>query len=89
MNGVPLFIAGATGLGLGLLFFAGLWLTVNRIPLTRHPIFLILASLLLRFAPALAGLLLVLHGYWPNALAYLAGISAARFAVSKAVTRCI
>jgi F1F0 ATPase subunit 2 len=78
-------IAGATA---GAIFYAGLWLTVRRMPVTRHPGSLTLASLLLRFALALGGLLSVLHGQWPNAVVYLAGFSAARLAVSKVVTRC-
>jgi F1F0 ATPase subunit 2 len=76
------------GAAAGVLFYAGLWLTVRRMPVTRHPASLTLASLLLRFALALGGLLSVLHGQWPNAAAYLAGFSAARLAVSKVVTRC-
>ncbi len=45
------------GLFLGLFFFTGLWLTVRRLPESRHPALLSVASFLGR-----AGLLLL--GFW-------------------------
>jgi F1F0 ATPase subunit 2 len=44
------------GAGLGLFYFGGLWLTVRRLPFTRHPILLTLTSLIGRLG--LSGLVL-------------------------------
>jgi F1F0 ATPase subunit 2 len=43
------------GLILGLLYFGGLWLTVRRLPTTRHPISLAIGSLVLRLGLCLGG----------------------------------
>jgi F1F0 ATPase subunit 2 len=63
---------------LGVFFYGGLWLTVRRLPTTRHPMALTLGSLLLRMALTLAGFFLVTGGRWQNAVASLVGFTAAR-----------
>ncbi len=53
----PAFIA---GLGLGLFYFGGLWLTIQRLTTTRKPYHLILASFLFRLTVCLVGFYLIL-----------------------------
>lgn len=71
----------AFGLLLGAFFYGGLWLTVRRLPATRHPFALTLGSLFLRTAVTLAGFLCVIGGRWQNAVVALIGFTAARFLV--------
>ena len=52
--------------------------TVARLLHTRHPGLLLAGSLLVRLALLAAGLLVVLGGSWPRALACLAGVLLAR-----------
>jgi F1F0 ATPase subunit 2 len=54
-------IALLAGIGLGLLYFGGLWLTVNQLPLTRNPILLTLGSFLGRLSLTGAGFYLVMR----------------------------
>jgi len=85
---VPQFLFAWTGgLFLGLFFFAGLWLTVRRLPESRHPSLLTAASFLGRTA-------LVLLGFWALAgtgferwVAVLAGFVTARFLHRRQLSR--
>ena len=54
-------VAFFVGLGLGLLYFGGLWFTIQKLPQTPHPIPLIMGSLLLRFAIALGSVYLLMN----------------------------
>lgn len=75
---------GLTGAGLGLVVFGGLWLTVRRLPEVRRPGPWLLASLVARFAVALAGFLwLVLGGGPVAALAGTLGFVLARHALIR------
>ncbi|MEF8794383.1 MAG: ATP synthase subunit I, partial [Thiohalorhabdus sp.] len=56
---VGLALALAGGMGLGGLYFAGLWWTVRRLPETGHPALVTLASLATRLGGLLAGLWLL------------------------------
>lgn len=76
-------ISFAAGVMLGVLFYGGLWITVRRLMVTRHPMAVTLGSLLLRMAVVLAGLLLVARGRWQNVLAALVGFAIGRVVVSK------
>jgi F1F0 ATPase subunit 2 len=76
----------AVGLVLGLLFYGGLWITVRRIQTSPHPGLLTFGGLWIRMGLVLAGLLLVLHGRWQNALVYLIGLIAARLLLSRFLT---
>ena len=51
------------GLGLGLLYFGGLWLTVRKIPTSRNPQKLLLLSTVLRLGTTLFVFFLVGKGY--------------------------
>lgn len=66
------------GLGLGLLFFAGLWLSLSRLNqkgfLLRY-----LAGFLLRMFLLLVGFYFIASGSWQRMLAVAAGFTVARF----------
>lgn len=66
------------GLGLGSLYFVGLWLTVRRVTQSRLGGLGMLVSLLLRLALVALGLYLVAGYRWQDSLAALLGILAAR-----------
>jgi len=74
------------GVMLGVLFYGGLWMTVRRLPVTRHPVAMTLGSLVLRMAMVLTGLLLVSRGRWQNVLACLVGLTIGRIAVGRLCT---
>lgn len=63
----------AAGLGLGLVYFGGLWLTVRGVATTRRPVLLFAASFIVRTALVVAGMYLVMDGSWQRMLACLAG----------------
>ena len=72
-----------SGIALGVFFYGGLWMTVQRMPAARHPAALVLGSLVVRMAVVLAGFLWLTRGRWQNALAILLGLIAGRLAVSR------
>ncbi len=55
-------IAFIIGSSLGLFYFGGLWLTVQQLPVTKHPYRLILCSFLFRFGISIFGLYLIIGG---------------------------
>ena len=68
----------AAGVGIGLLYFAGLWWTVNRLAFRRHAGLWVLASFAVRASIALFGFYLASGGDWRRLLACLAGFVAVR-----------
>ena len=70
------------GLGLGTLFYYGLWRTVQRGLAARSPALWLLGSLVVRLGLAGAGFYYVGQGSWPRLLACLAGFVAARLVVA-------
>lgn len=78
---IPLVLAFAAGLGLGLVYFGGLWLTIRRLPTSRWPVVLTLGSLLGRTAVTLVGFYLVMAGHWERSVACLVGFALMRFVV--------
>jgi len=70
---VILLLALVAGLGLGLIFFGGLWLTVRQLADTRHPWLLFAMSFVVRLALVVAGMYLVMDNSWQRMLACLAG----------------
>ena len=70
---LSLLLALMVGLALGLWYFGGLWLTVQRLPGARNPGFLSLVSLIIRLGFTLAGFYLVMAGRWERLLACLVG----------------
>lgn len=82
-NGVALGIAFAVGLGLGTLFFGGLWLTVQRIPTASWPALLALGSFWGRSTVCVAGFYLVMDGGWARLVACFLGFLGARLALVR------
>lgn len=84
---IPGYLA-SFGLGclLGALFLWGLWLTVQRIPTSRHPAALMLGSLVLRFGLAMAGFYLVArYGHWEHILITAAGFTLPRILANRRI----
>ncbi|MHB1391150.1 MAG: N-ATPase subunit AtpR [Thermoleophilia bacterium] len=77
-----IYFAGAlmVGLGLGAVYFGGLWHTLRRLPDSRRPGLLVFSSYFGRIALCVAGFFLVGRGgHWERMLIALAGLLAARF----------
>lgn len=79
---LPVLLAFAAGLGLGLFYFGGLWLTVRRLPASRYPVPLLLISFAGRTAAAVVGFYFVMDGRWERALACLVGFLVARIVLT-------
>ncbi|NPV07383.1 MAG: ATP synthase subunit I [Anaerolineae bacterium] len=84
-SALGLALSGLAGVVLGLLFYGGLWLTLDRLTATRSPALLVLTSFLVRTLLAVAGFLLLSGGRWERLLACLAGFIVARLALVKAL----
>jgi F1F0 ATPase subunit 2 len=74
-------IAFVAGGALGVFYFGGLWLTVQRLPRSSNPHLLALASFIARIAVLLTGVWFVMDGRWERAAACLAGLLVARTAL--------
>jgi F1F0 ATPase subunit 2 len=68
----------AAGVGLGIFYFGGLWLTLQRLPSTRRPELLVLGSFVVRTLLAVAGFFLVFGGHWQHLVAAMVGFLIAR-----------
>ncbi len=64
-------IAFTAGIGLGIFYFGGLWLTVRRLPTARRPALLSLLSFFGRLALVLLGFYLVMGARWERLLVCL------------------
>ncbi|QSX08534.1 ATP synthase subunit I [Alkalibacter rhizosphaerae] len=65
-------IAFITGIGLGILFFGGLYLSVQQMNKVKHPAALMIISLILRMALVVGGLYLIRgDSYWNIPIALL------------------
>jgi len=73
-----LFLAFMAGVAVGLFYFGGLWLTIQRLPGALHPGVLTLVSLIIRLGVTLAVFYLVMAGRWERLLVCLAGFLLAR-----------
>jgi F1F0 ATPase subunit 2 len=76
-----------TGLGLGFLFYGGLWLTVRALPKSRHPTALFLASFWGRNALAIAGLILAMDSRWERAVICMVGFVLSRVLLGRWIPR--
>jgi F1F0 ATPase subunit 2 len=84
MSDAPaLILALLAGSLLGAAFFAGLWWTTRKVLSSRHPGLLLLGSLLIRTAAAVAGFYLVSRGDPRRLLACLAGFFLARLLATR------
>lgn len=68
-----LLFALVVGCGLSMVFFGGLWLTLNKLPDTHSPALLVIGSLIIRLSITLIGFYLVMNGSLMRLLACLAG----------------
>jgi len=66
------------GMGLGLLHFGGLWLTVRRLSESRRPGLLTLGSLVARTGVTVLGFYLLMGSRWERLAACLLGFIAMR-----------
>jgi F1F0 ATPase subunit 2 len=82
-NLLSLGLALGGGIGLGIFYFGGLWMTVQRIPTARRPVFMSLSSFFGRLAVVLAGFFLVMGGHWERLLVCLLGFLGVRFVLVR------
>ena len=75
------------GMGLGAIYFGGLWLTVQYLPQARYPALLTLGSFWTRTAVCLLGFYTVMHGQWERLLVCLLGFVCVRSLVVHFVPR--
>lgn len=67
------------GVVLGLVFFGGLYWSVQKLSTVKHPGLLMMASLLLRMGVLLTGLYFLMAGEIKNLLAAVAGVMLMKF----------
>lgn len=84
---VPLVLILLAGVGMGTVFFGGLWLTVRSARSSSYPAIFIVGSFWIRTAIVVAGFLWVTDGRWQNAMICLAGFAAARLFFTRFVAR--
>jgi F1F0 ATPase subunit 2 len=68
----------AAGIGLGALYFGGLWLTVSRISRSERPRLLLFASFTVRLGAVLTAFYVLLDQGWVVLIAAMAGFLTAR-----------
>lgn len=85
MNDDPLalILAGVAGVGLGAVFFGGLWWTVRKGMTSAQPAFWFFGSLLIRMGAVLTGFYFVGAGHWERLLACLLGFIAVRLVMMR------
>ncbi|MDL1964441.1 MAG: ATP synthase subunit I [Deltaproteobacteria bacterium] len=66
-------LAFAVGIGLGMFYFGGLWLTVRRLPAARHPVLLSFCSLFCRMVVVMVGFYFVMDGHWLRLIVCMLG----------------
>ena len=71
------------GIGLGVFYFGGLWLTVRKLPTAPRPVFLSLSSFFARMAVVLIGFYFVMDGRWERLFVCLLGFLGARFVLVR------
>jgi len=80
---LPLALSLWAGIGLGIFYFFGLWLTVRRLTTTRRPVLISLSSFFGRLAAVLLGFYFVMGGRWERLIACLVGFLAVRVVVVR------
>jgi len=71
-------LAWVAGLGLGLFYFGGLWLTIRRLPTCRRPAPMLIGSYVGRTALVLVGFYFVMGDRWERIAACVLGFMVAR-----------
>jgi F1F0 ATPase subunit 2 len=77
----------AGGFVLGILFFGGLWLTVQKSVASKKPWLWFLTSMVLRTSLTLGGFYLLANGNWQRLLLSLGGFLAARVFIFRVTER--
>lgn len=77
----------AAGVGLGVFFYGGLWLTVRALLTARHPALIVLPGFVLRTLIALSGFVLAMRGSWVRGLLAIAGFAVGRWIVALLLPR--
>lgn len=81
---LAMLLSSIVGAVLGLVFFWGLWATVNHLRNARYPALWMLSSLIGRFALVLAGFYwLARYGGLPHVLAALIGFTLLRLVMTR------
>jgi len=76
----------AAGCAAGYFYFAGLWWTAQRLPISRFPVLLASGSFLVRMAVLVLGFIWAAgDGRWERVLFALAGVIAVRFFLVRRV----
>ncbi len=75
---IQVVVGALVGAALGYFYFAGLWATVQRLPDTKNPAFLALASMFARLLLTGIAFYLVWQGNWLRLVSCLAGFLVAR-----------
>lgn len=78
-----LVLAFAGGIGLGIFYFGGLWMTVQRLPTARRPVFMSLSSFFGRLALVLAGFYFIMGAHWERLVVCLLGFLCVRFVLVR------
>ena len=86
-NGDQLLTGCLWGMGLGIAYFGGLWVTVRLVPRVSNPKILLLASFILRMAILLAGIWFVLRVSPLAFAATLGAILLVRFVMMQTASR--
>lgn len=76
-------LAFAAGAAIAVVHFGGLWLTVNRLLVARHPSALATLSFLARMTVTVAGLVMVTSGEWYRLVAAVAGFLVVRLVLAR------
>jgi F1F0 ATPase subunit 2 len=77
-DALPLIASWAAGAALAILFFGGLWWTIQRAIASPRPALWFAGSLLLRASAVLGGIYLVGQGEWIRIVACLVGFAMTR-----------
>jgi F1F0 ATPase subunit 2 len=73
-----LIVAFLVGVGIGVVYFGGLWWTVQKLPSSKSPALLALGSFLGRTAVTLLGFYFAMGGRWERVLACFIGFILSR-----------
>jgi F1F0 ATPase subunit 2 len=79
---LTLMLALVTGVLLGVMFFGGLWWTVQKVISSKWSALWFFGSLLLRTSIALSGFYFIAHGHWERLMVCLFGFIIARFIIT-------
>lgn len=80
---LTLMLAGLAGVGIGTIFYGGLWWTIHKSVSSKTPSLWFSCSLLVRMSIALAGFYFIMHGHWERLLACLLGFFMVRILTTQ------